>query len=70
MITPTIPQDKITPSVKIAMALKNNPAATRQAYLVRYADVDAGNWISNNVDGTANSAFAWGPRREISMAGD
>jgi hypothetical protein len=59
-LTQTITQDKTTPSVKIAMALKNNTAATRKAYLVRYADVDAGNWIANNVDGTANSAFAWG----------
>jgi hypothetical protein len=61
--------DKTTPSVKIAMTLENNTLATRKACLVRYADVDAGNWVSNNVDGTANIAFAWGSTTENSMAG-
>ena len=58
-LTQTITQDKSTPSVKISMALKNNTAISRRAYLVRYADVDAGNFGNNNFDGTANSAFGW-----------
>jgi hypothetical protein len=60
-LTQTITQDKTTPAVKVTMALKNNTAATRKAYLVRYADVDAGgDWAANNFDSTANSAFGWG----------
>jgi hypothetical protein len=57
----TFTQDKTTPAIKVTMALKNNTAAIRKVYLVRYADVDAGgNWTANNFDSTANSAFGWG----------
>jgi hypothetical protein len=58
-LTQTFTLDKATPAVKIAMALKNNTLVTRKAYLIRYADVDAGFASSNNFDGTANSAFGW-----------
>jgi len=58
-LTQTFTLDKATPAVKIAMALKNNTLATRKAYLVRYADVDAAGGSTNDFDGTANSAFGW-----------
>jgi hypothetical protein len=58
-LTQTLTQDKSTPAVKITMALKNNTAVSRRAYLVRYADVDAGNWINDVFDATADSAFGW-----------
>jgi hypothetical protein len=49
------------PSVKIAMNLRNNSVVDRDAFLLRYADVDADGNTSNNLDGTLNSAFAWNP---------
>ncbi len=58
-LTQTLAQDKATPGVRITMALKNNTAVARRAYLVRYADVDAGVWINDNFDATADSAFGW-----------
>jgi len=60
-LTQTITQDKATPSVRITMALKNNTAVSRKAYLVRYADADPGNWIADSFDSTADSAFGWAP---------
>ena len=48
-----------SPSVKIAMALKNNTAVERAAFLIRYADVDADGNSSNELDATLNTAFAY-----------
>jgi hypothetical protein len=62
-LTQTFTLVPATPSVKIAMALKNNTAAPRVAYLVRYADIDA-DWSNlgideNNFSDTSSSAFGW-----------
>jgi hypothetical protein len=58
-LTQTITQDKRTPAVKIVMVLKNNTAAPRVAYLVRYADVDADTNTINDFGATVNSAAGW-----------
>jgi len=58
-LTQTITQDKATPAVKIMMVLKNNTAAARVAYLVRYADVDADTMTLNDFGSTVNSAAGW-----------
>jgi len=49
------------PSVKIAMAMKNNTTEDRVVDLVRYADVDADGASLDSLDGTAHSAFGWQP---------
>ena len=48
-----------SPSVRIAMTLKNNTPQVRSVFLIRYADVDAGGAVLNSLDGTAKSAFGW-----------
>jgi len=48
-----------SPSVKIAMALKNNSALDRTVFLMRYVNVDAAGVFQNNLDATTNSAFGW-----------
>ena len=59
-LTQTITQVAGTsPSVKILMALKNNTAVDRTVRFLRFIDADADNALDNNLDGTANSAFAW-----------
>jgi len=58
-LTQTITQMAPTASVKILMALKNNTAVSREAFLVRWADVDADDFLDNNFDGTFSSAFGW-----------
>lgn len=50
-----------SPSVKIAMSLKNNTVIDRHVFLIRYADVDADGIFVNSLGATANSAFAWDP---------
>ena len=57
-LTQTITQVPGSASVKIAMALKNNTAVARRAFIVRYADVDANSAFLNNFDSTINSS--WG----------
>jgi hypothetical protein len=62
-ITQTFTIVPSTPSVKVVMALKNNTAAARVAYLVRHADIDA-DWNNlgtdlNNFSATTSSAFGW-----------
>jgi len=47
------------PWIKISMALKNNSAVARDAFLIRYVDVDADGVAKNNFDTTEDSAFAW-----------
>ena len=54
-----------SPSVKIAMTLKNNTAVKRTAILVRYADVDAAGVAENNLDGTLQSAFGWNSNTDM-----
>ena len=48
-----------SPSAKIVMALKNNSPDSREAFLLRYADVDADGELTNSFDATLNSAFGW-----------
>ncbi len=57
-LTQTITQVAGTSSIKITMALKNNTAVTRRAFVIRYADVDADSVFGNNFDATLNSS--WG----------
>jgi len=58
-LTQTITQVAGTSSIKVVMALKNNTAIAKTAFLVRYADVDADGVFNNNFDATQNSAFGW-----------
>ncbi len=58
-LTQTITQVAGTSSIKVVMALKNNTAIAKTAFLIRYADVDADGVFNNNFDGTQNSAFGW-----------
>jgi hypothetical protein len=58
-LTQTISLVSPTSSAKIVMTLKNNTAAPRVAYLVRYADISADGRFVNNQDSTNNSAAAW-----------
>jgi hypothetical protein len=67
-LTQTISQVASNASVKIVMALKNNTAVPREAFLVRYADVDVDDFLDNNFDGTTSSAFAWNPISSDSAA--
>lgn len=48
-----------TPNVKITMALKNNSRVEREAFLVRWADVDAGTVELDEADATFNTAFVY-----------
>ncbi|PYX31966.1 MAG: hypothetical protein DMG80_09215 [Acidobacteria bacterium] len=48
-----------TPMVKNVMTLKNNTAASRLAFLLRYADTDIDGDVSNNLDATNESASSW-----------
>lgn len=49
-------------SAKVTMALKNLSGVTRDAYLVRYADVDAnGNTDNNDFDYTYETAYGLAP---------
>jgi len=48
-----------TPYIKIVLALKNNQAVSKVAYLVRYADVDADSSFLNTLDSTQNTAAGW-----------
>jgi hypothetical protein len=59
-LTQTVTQDAKTPAIKIVMALKNNTAAPRTGYLVRYANVDTDS-SPNDFSATTNSAFGWIP---------
>jgi hypothetical protein len=62
-LTQTFTLVPATPSVKVVMALKNNTAAARVAYLVRHVDIDA-DWSNlgtdlNNFSATTDGAFGW-----------
>src|SRR5262249_7305150 len=50
-----------SPSVKVAMALKNNTTVDRVAFLMRYADIAANGVFINSLGATSNSAFGWDP---------
>jgi len=58
-LTQTFTQQTSPAAVKIGMVLKNNTAAAREAFLLRWADVDADGIVQNNFDGTAGAAFGW-----------
>jgi hypothetical protein len=58
-LTQTITQVATSSSLKVAMALKNNTADNRPMELLRYADVDVDGVLTNNFDGTLNSAMGW-----------
>jgi len=58
-LTQTITQAASTQSVRVIMALKNNTAAPRSFFLMRFADADVSGTTSNTFDATANSAFGW-----------
>jgi hypothetical protein len=50
-----------SPTVKVAMALRNNTTTDRVAFLMRYADVDANSSFINSFGATSNSGFGWDP---------
>lgn len=59
-LTQTIsPVPGTPPTAKIVMALTNNKSVSREAFLLRYADVDAETVVLNNFDATTNTALAW-----------
>ena len=58
-LTQTITLVPATPAIKIAMALKNNTAAPRKAYLIRWADINADFSGSNDFSATRNTAAGW-----------
>jgi hypothetical protein len=58
-LTQTFTLDPKTPGVKIVMALKNNTAAPRVAYLVRWGDIDPDSEVHANFGATRNAAVAW-----------
>jgi len=58
-LTQTITSLAPSPALKIVMGLKNNTAVTREAFLVRWADVDADDFVLNNFDGTFSNAIGW-----------
>jgi hypothetical protein len=58
-LTQTITQMASSSSAQIVMNLKNNTATTRNAFLLRYADINADDQLTNNGDGTTNGAFIW-----------
>src|SRR5215471_20384393 len=41
------------------MTLKNNTAVPRDAFLMRYADIDADGVVTNNFDGTFSTAIGY-----------
>ena len=60
-LTQTITQVAgISPSVKVAMSLKNNTVADRHAVLIRYADVDADGTFTNALGATASTVRSHG----------
>jgi hypothetical protein len=58
-LTQTITKVPATASIKIVMALKNNQAVSKVAYLVRYADVYPDGGIEPASVAQHNGAFAW-----------
>ncbi len=62
-LTQTITKEiAVLPSAKVTMQLKNNSAATRDVYLLRWADVDpypATTSYSESADSTTNSAWGY-----------
>jgi hypothetical protein len=60
-LTQTIALNKAGASANVTMALKNNTAVGRTVTLIRFADVDAGGVVFNNLDGSDDSA--WGYNR-------
>jgi hypothetical protein len=58
-LTQTIIQQASTASVKVVMALKNNQAVAKVAYLVRYIDVDSDGLGANDSFAQHDGAFAW-----------
>lgn len=49
------------PAAKITMSLQNNTGVSRNALLMRYADVDADSVFLNSLDGTAHTSFGFQP---------
>jgi len=58
-LTQTFTLDPKTPAVKIVMALKNNTATPRVAYLVRWGDIDPDSEVHASFGATRNAAAAW-----------
>lgn len=58
-LTQTITQNAGQALAQVTMALKNNIGGTHHVGLLRYADIDANNFASNNFDYTFNTAFGY-----------
>jgi hypothetical protein len=59
-LTQTIAQNAGNALAQVTMALKNNTTTPRHVGLLRYADVDANGFTSNNFDYTYRTAFGYG----------
>jgi hypothetical protein len=60
-LTQTITQVPATPAIQVVMALKNNSAVSKTAYLSRWADINVDGTTSNDFSATRNSAAGWLP---------
>ena len=60
-LTQTITQVPATPAIQVVMALKNNSALSKTAYLSRWADINVDGTTSNDFSATRNSAAGWIP---------
>lgn len=58
-LTQVFSRSTATPSVKIAMTLKNNTGVTKTAYFMRFADIDADDKTSNEFDGGRSSIWGY-----------
>jgi hypothetical protein len=58
-LTQAITQVPSTASIKVVMALKNNQAVAKTAYLVRYADVSTDGFFNHASFAQHNGAFGW-----------
>jgi hypothetical protein len=58
-LTQTFTQSAPNVNLKVSMALKNNSAVARTAFLSRWVDVDAGGQTANSFDSTYPSVFGY-----------
>jgi hypothetical protein len=60
-LTQTITLVPATPGIQIQMALKNNTAISRAAYLSRWVDINVDGTVLNDFSATRNTAAGWLP---------
>lgn len=60
-LTQTITLVPATPGIQVQMALKNNTAITRAAYLSRWVDINVDGTVLNDFSAARNTAAGWLP---------